>query len=281
MGGIRGPSRTMLERKQWADGDVCYCVCIDELTDVCLYIHVCMPIYEKLYRCKSLKPVKLGGILQSSQQGQDFPHLGNTQDCFLLQDTSKRGLIYLKMTCGITLLWRPAPGKIFQPRVPKNSPSPCTPSPCPVCCVAGGVSSTCSACAHLQASRITTGHGHILYFSLISFASSYYSLTFIYFDRSALTASQQPRLESCYQLQFEALSLMLHSNKDRVWRQGQAVQGNMAFPNSPATQQRKAGAVISTGMTAFKGASFLSGSFCEATYESKLFFKPLQRDETY
>lgn len=102
MGGIRGPSRTGLERKQWADGDVCYCVCIDELTDVCLYIHVCMPIYEKLYRCKSLKPVKLGGILQSSQQGQDFPHLGNTQDCFLLQDTSKRELNYLKVTCGTT-----------------------------------------------------------------------------------------------------------------------------------------------------------------------------------
>lgn len=79
MGGIRGPSRTGLERKQWADGDVCYCVCIDELTDVCLYIHVCMPIYEKLYRCKTLNPVKLGGILQSSQQGQDFPHLGNTR----------------------------------------------------------------------------------------------------------------------------------------------------------------------------------------------------------
>lgn len=127
---------------------MCNCVCIDELTDVCLYIHVCMPIYEKLYRCKTLKPVKLVGLLQSSQQGQDFPHLGNTQDCFLLQVTSKRGLIYLKMTCGITLPWRPAPGKIFQPRVPKNSPSPCTPSPCPVCCVAGSVSSTHSAYTH-------------------------------------------------------------------------------------------------------------------------------------
>lgn len=127
---------------------MCNCVCIDELTDVCLYIHVCMPIYEKLYRCKTLKPVKLVGLLQSSQQGQDFPHLGNTQDCFLLQVTSKRGLIYLKMTCGITLPWRPAPGKIFQPHVPKNSPSPCTPSPCPVCCVAGSVSSTHSAYTH-------------------------------------------------------------------------------------------------------------------------------------
>lgn len=265
-------------REKTADRGWCVLLCAYRWIDryVCLYIHVCMAIYEKLYRCKTLTRVKLREILQSSQQGQDFPHLGNTQDCFLLQVTSKRGLIYLKMTCGIPLPWRPAPGKIFQPRVPKNSPSPCTPSPCPVCCVAGSVSSTHSAYTHthLQARRITTGYGHILYSSLISLASSFYSLTFIFFDRSALTATQQPCLESCYQLQFEDLSLTLHSNKDRVRRQGQAVQGNVAFPNSPATQQKKAGAAISTGMTAFKGVSFLLRSFCEATYESKLFLSP-------
>lgn len=117
-----------------------------------------------------------------------------------------------------------------------------------------------------------TGHGHILFSSLNSFGSSSYSLTFIFFDGSVLTATHQPHSESCYKLQFEDLSLTLHSKKDRVRRQGQAVSGNVAFPNSPATQQSKAGAAISTGMAAFKGASFSLGSLCEATYGSEPFF---------